>query len=356
MLVSGGKVVATASGSTNEMSYSVRDAEQSCDVYALLRGGWSDYSAKAVSAKAKLSASKVTGTKLVATGRVRVNFSRVKGADGYIIYRRTGSSSHWSKVAAVTGEKQLYCYDNKAKARTTYHYTVKAYVSRSGKKAYASYNKSGTKAYYSSVTVNPKSAKDTSVYGPKLSSRKISQVKAAVKSFCTKYITSDMSTVEKLMTAQLYMAATCTYAATWTKNDANTAWGSLVYKNSRGIHEAQCSGYARGYKALCDGMGISCRYVHASSESHQWVQVKVSGKWYIIDPTCNTADNFWMFLICGKTYSAKWGREMKWNKSSLPAVSGTDYSWDKIEAAYNGYKMQLIKKKLFGDKYLSIRH
>lgn len=57
------------------------------------------------------------------------------------------------------------------------------------------------------------------------------QVKSTVKKFCDNYITTDMNNLEKILTAQLYMAGNCTYAATWKKNGANTAWGSLVYKN-----------------------------------------------------------------------------------------------------------------------------
>ena len=57
----------------------------------------------------------------------------------------------------------------------------------------------------------------------------------------------------------------------WQYDGANTAWGALVYG------EAQCSGYARGMKALCDAIGVPCYYVHANKKalnpSHQWNQV-----------------------------------------------------------------------------------
>lgn len=39
---------------------------------------------------------------------------------------------------------------------------------------------------------------------------------------------------------------------------------------------------------------------------------------------------------------------MTWDKSSYPKVSGKDYSYQKIDAAYNGYKVMRVYNKLFG--------
>lgn len=91
-----------------------------------------------------------------------------------------------------------------------------------------------------------------------------------------------MSDYDRVLTAYNYLRSNCSYAYKgWQYNYANTAWGALVYG------EAQCSGYARAMKALCDAIGVDCRYVHADSKasnpSHQWNQVRVGGKWYILD-------------------------------------------------------------------------
>lgn len=90
-----------------------------------------------------------------------------------------------------------------------------------------------------------------------------------------------MSDYDRVLTAYNYLRSNCSYAYKgWQYNYANTAWGALVYG------EAQCSGYARAMKALCDAIGVDCRYVHADSKasnpSHQWNQVRVGGKWYIL--------------------------------------------------------------------------
>lgn len=309
-------------------------------------------SSAAVSEVTKPAASKVTGTKLVATGKLRINWTRSKGADGYRVYRRVKGSKKWTRIATIENEKQLYCYDGKVSAKKTYYYAVKPYVKSEGKTIYASSDKTGKKAYYKSVTVKPKKGDfgKGSVYGPYLSAKQLAQVKKAVSRFHEKYITSDMNSVEKVLVAQLYMARYCTYAPDYSKNGANSAWGSLVYKNSYGFHEAQCSGFARGFKALCDSMGVPCRYVHANRKSanpsHQWNEVKIAGKWYIVDPQCNaTSGGLFFFLCSGKTYTSLSG--MKWDKDEYPKVASRDYPYSKIEKAANGYKVQRVYQKLF---------
>ncbi len=44
-----------------------------------------------------------------------------------------------------------------------------------------------------------------------------------------------------------------------------------------------CMGYARGFKFLCDQLGIECIYESASD--HSWDCVKLNGKWYAVDVT-----------------------------------------------------------------------
>lgn len=125
-----------------------------------------------------------------------------------------------------------------------------------------------------------------SVYGPYLDTAHLAQVRSVVQSFKLNYIRKGMSDYDKVLTAFNYLRSNCRYAYRgWQYNYANTAWGALVYG------EAQCSGYARAMKALCDASGVDCRYIHAnakaSNPSHQWNQVKVGGKWYILDAQSN---------------------------------------------------------------------
>ena len=336
-------------------SYTYEDKEKDTPEYSMCvvsKQGWGTYDPVGVSAKTTIKTSNVTGTKLVATGKLRIEWKKSAGVTGYIVYRRSQGSSKWSKLATVEGESQLFCYDPKVSAKKTYYYTVKPFVKINGKTIYATWNKTGKKARYNSVTVAAKKGdyRNGSVYGPSLNQKQLSQVKKVVDNFCKSYITSDMTDVEKVMTAQLYMASNCTYAASWAQNGANTAWGALVYKNSKGYHEAQCSGYSRGFKALCDGMGVPCRYVHANSKSynpsHQWNEVRIGKKWYIIDPQCNANYGVFSYFLCsGKTYTSQSG--MKWDTSKYPKVASKDYSRDKIIKVYNGYKITRVCKKMF---------
>lgn len=288
---------------------------------------------------------------IVANKKARIDWTRSKGADGYVLYRRTADTKQWTKIAVLTGESQTYGYDAKVDQKT-YYYTIKAFKKADGVSLYAEFDQKGFKVTFkknsvASVTGDYRSG---SVYGPKLNTKQLSQVKTAVQKFCDRYITSDMSDLEKVIAAQLYMARTCIYAPDWSKNGANTAWGALVYKDSDGYHEAQCSGFARGMKALCDGMGVDCRYVHAnekaSNPSHQWVEIKIDKKWYIVDPVCNASSGFLALFLCsGNTYTSLTG--MTWDKGSYPTVSSKDYSYQKIDEAWNGYKVTKVYNKLF---------
>ena len=125
-----------------------------------------------------------------------------------------------------------------------------------------------------------------------------------------------MSDYDRVLTAYNYLRSNCIYAYRgWQYNYANTAWGALVYG------EAQCSGYARAMKALCDAIGVDCRYVHADSKasnpSHQWNQVRVGDKWCILDAQSGG------FLLGSRTWKKKAG--MSWDTKGLPTCSVTDY-------------------------------
>lgn len=336
---------------TYAYDYNAHTGEPDFQVYALLNEKDLVDSSNTMSAKTTLLASKVKKVYLVGNKKARIDWTKSKGATGYTVYRRTSPKESWKKIATVSGENQVYCYDNAVSAKKNYYYAVRAFVKADSGKAFASYS-GEKKAYFKKVSVvfGKGDYKAGSVYGPALTSKQLSQVKAVVNKFCKDFITTDMSNLEKVLAAQLYMAGTCVYAPTWAKNGANTAWGSLVYKNSKGYHEAQCSGFARGFKALCDAMGVRCRYVHANAKSvnsnHQWNEVRVDGKWYIVDPQCNATSGFLAYFLCsGKTYTKTSG--MKWDKKSYPALSAKDYSTEKINAAYKGYKIQKVYKKIF---------
>ena len=60
------------------------------------------------------------------TAGVQVKWSKVTGATGYIVYRKTGNGS-WSRVADIKNGSTVSYTDKTANSGTTYTYTVKAY-------------------------------------------------------------------------------------------------------------------------------------------------------------------------------------------------------------------------------------
>lgn len=235
----------------------------------------------------------------------KLYWNGLKGCQGYKIYRKT-SDTEWKLVKTTKGAKNLIWTDTSAKKNKVYRYRIRAYRVSNGKTYYSAYSK-----VFKVSTRTPKikgKYSQGSIYGPALSTKELQDVKRAVQGFKINYIKSGMSDYEKIEAAYAFLRNTCTYAyAGWQYNQANTAWGALVYG------EAQCSGYARAMKALCDAIGIPCYYVHANSKSlnpsHQWNQVKINGKWYILDAQGG------YFLVSGKTYRYT---GMRWNTKGLP--------------------------------------
>ncbi|MDO5712885.1 MAG: stalk domain-containing protein [Tissierellia bacterium] len=145
-----------------------------------------------------------------------------------------------------------------------------------------------------------------SVYGRNnLSQKELHEVALAVTNFYNTFISPEMDEMERFEAASKYLIENTTYAPTWKKNKANTAWGSLVYG------QAQCSGYARGFKALCDAIDIPCHYVHAKGgkyPSHQWTMVLLQGEWYHYDPQLP-------FLMSDDDMASQ---GMAWDRKALP--------------------------------------
>lgn len=249
---------------------------------------------------------------LVSEKTVQLTWERTSKTQGYEIYRKTGSGK-WKRIAVLKNNKKVSYKDSGLKSGKTYRYKMRSYYKTKGKKIYSEFSdvyKVTTKKLTVKGTYKP-----GSVYGPSLNGSKLIQVRRVVQSFKDNYIKKGMTDYEKLWTAFCYLRDNCDYAPTWQKNDANTAWGALVYG------EAQCSGYARAMKALCDAIGIDCRYVHADAKavnpSHQWVQVKIDKKWYIVDAQGG------FFLVGSDLWKNYVG--MSWKTSGLPKVNRANH-------------------------------
>lgn len=249
----------------------------------------------------------------VSNSSVKLMWTRVSKAQGYEIYRRSGSGS-WKRVKTLRNKLATGYKDKKLKTGKTYQYKMRAYHRVKKKKVYSKFS-----AVYTIKTKTPSVKgvyKKGSVYGKKLSASKLTQVRRVVQSFQDNYIKPGMTDYEKLWTAFRFLRDNCSYTESGKKNGADTAWGALVYG------KAQSSGYARAMKALCDASGIRCYCVHANSmavdSSHQWVQVKIDGKWYVVDAQGG------YFLVGANTWKHYAG--MSWNTKGLPELNEADHA------------------------------
>lgn len=261
-----------------------------------------------VSSKTHLFASSIYGAYYSSKNKLKLRWQNTSGADGYYLYEKKGKS--WKKIKSL--KKSSKSITLKTNEKKTHYYKLFPYKKVNGKVI-----KSQGYSYKVShkLTVKGNYKKGT-VYGSKLSSKQLKQVKQIAQGFKDNFITKKMSELEKVATIYGYMMENVKYASSWKKNNANTAWGALVYG------EGQCSGYARGVKALCDAIGVKCYNVHASKKSfnssHQWNVVKVSGKWYILDSQGG------IFLLSDSLYKAYFG--MSCGTKGVPQCKSDKYT------------------------------
>ena len=57
---------------------------------------------------------------------IDVGWNRIKDADGYYIYRKTGRNG-WQRIASVSGDKNTSYSDKSVSRDQHYYYTVRAY-------------------------------------------------------------------------------------------------------------------------------------------------------------------------------------------------------------------------------------
>lgn len=280
----------------------------------VLKDDWTEETiySNTVSGSTKLDAPEILKGYASSNTTVKIAWTKVNKAQGYVVYRQSGNT--WKAVKTIKKASTVKYTNKKLKSGKTYKYRVRAYVTVNGRKIYGDYSQI-YKVKLKKPTVKG-SYKRGSVYGPSLNTKKLADVRRVVQSFKDNYIKAGMSNYEKAWIAFCYIRANCDYAwRGWQYNGANTAWGALVYG------EAQCSGYARGMKALCDAIGVPCRYVHANTKaanpSHQWNMVKIDGKWYVLDAQGG------FFLVGSQTWQKLMG--MYWNTKGLPTCSKTDH-------------------------------
>ena len=232
-----------------------------------------------------------------------LHWSPSEQVNGYTIERKKGNS--WKAIKTVSGRKLSFT-DKKLKKGKTYYYRVRSFKTLSGKRIYSGYSKTfKIKIKKSKAKGSYKSGK--SVYGSGLKKSQLQAIRDVVQTFKDNHIKKGLSAYRKVQLAFLYVRVGGRYSMR-SKGFA-TAWGALVKKS------ASCYGYARGFKALCDGIGIPCKIVDANKKAvnpnHEWAIAKINGKWYICDPQAG------FFLAGGRLYKQM---GLTWNTKKYPKV------------------------------------
>ena len=83
------------------------------------------YTVKAGKAVGLASIPKLSSASNTTSG-IQLKWSKVSGATGYIVYRKTGTGS-WSRIADIKNGSTVSYIDKTAKSGTTYTYTIRAY-------------------------------------------------------------------------------------------------------------------------------------------------------------------------------------------------------------------------------------
>lgn len=102
------------------------------------------------------------GTPSSTSSGMQVTWSKVTGAKGYWIYRRTSASDSWTRIATVTSGSTTTYVDTSAKEGSSYYYTVRAYTQNSSGTTYSSYwhTPSSASVYHVTPTVKVAAVKN----------------------------------------------------------------------------------------------------------------------------------------------------------------------------------------------------
>ena len=91
-------------------------------------------------ATAKVGKSSVTSAKANRKKKsITIQWSKVSGASGYVLYRRYGTNGKWIKKKTLTGNGKISCTDGNKK-KGTYYYRVRAYRKTGKKNIYGDYS------------------------------------------------------------------------------------------------------------------------------------------------------------------------------------------------------------------------
>ena len=103
---------------------------------------WSSYDKTGISGKPALNAPSLRKAKRTSAKKATLTWSKVNGANGYVVYRKT-NNGRWQAVKKITKGNITSFTDKKLSKGKKYTYTVRAYRTVGKKNVYSGYNKKG---------------------------------------------------------------------------------------------------------------------------------------------------------------------------------------------------------------------
>ena len=123
-------------GATTNTYYTDKTAESGTKYYYAIRGKIDDSVSSQSASLSKLYLDNPTlKTPTSTTSGIKLSWSKITGAEGYIVYRKTDSGSY-TKLKTLEGVAKVSYTDNSVQDSNTYTYKVKAYYS----KTYSAYS------------------------------------------------------------------------------------------------------------------------------------------------------------------------------------------------------------------------
>ncbi|MCD8381870.1 MAG: hypothetical protein LUC30_02980 [Clostridiales bacterium] len=243
------------------------------------------------------------------TNGIKVTWSKVTGAAGYFIYRKTSASGSWTRIATVSSGSTTVYLDTSVSslsAGTTCYYTVRAFDST--KNCWSYYNNTGSVCVYLPMVEN------LTVGTPSSSGTKITWSKVSGASSYVVYRRKSSSS----SWSRLGTVTTNSYTDTTV-----TSKSTLYFYTIVAVGTASVSGKTVSFRGTYDKTGSSFAISWSGSERNTWV--KKDGKQYYVESNGTLATGWQYKTRNGSTYKYYFDVETGELVTNLYAYFGKSY-------------------------------
>ena len=310
----------------------------------------------------------VLGSASNASGGIKITWSSVTGATGYVVYRKTSASDDWSKLTTISSGSTLSYTDKTATTSgTTYYYTVSA----SYGSAVGGYNEKGVSTMYL-ATPALKSAANA--------------VNGVLFSWTAVDGAEGYTVWRKVNSGSWTKIATLDSGNASSYTDTNVTSGTNYQYTVRAIADGLLSGYRspgvsvnymatpsiKSYTNKTEGIQVTWEKITGATGYTFWRKDSSSGSWKklatissgstvsYLDTTATVSGNTYYYTVRSTSASA----QSSYHKAGSPALrlttpslssavsssSGVTVNWEKVAGA-EGYT---VWRKLSGGSWSKI--